>query len=49
MVRVDAFNKHSVTAYFMMNRSLELLPGAQDHMFGPQVDECHAVMFFKQI
>ena len=33
----------------MTERSHELLPGQQDHVFAPRVDECHAVALVKQI
>ena len=29
------------------NRSSQLFPGAQEHMFQPRADECHCVVLFK--
>ena len=39
----------SVLSHFMTSRTHELFPGVQEHMFQPQVDECHAVSLLKQI
>ena len=39
----------SVLGQFMTERSHELFPGAQEHMFQPRADECHAVRLLKQV
>ena len=39
----------SVLAQFMTERSHELFPGVQEHMFEPRADGCHAVSLLKQV
>ena len=39
----------SVLAQFMTERSHELFPREQEHMFEPREDECHAVTLLKQV
>ena len=39
----------SVLAHFMTERSHELFPGHQDHMFSARAGECHAVTLLKLI
>ncbi|KAF0298400.1 DNA transposase THAP9 [Amphibalanus amphitrite] len=39
----------SVLAQFMTERSHELFPGVQEHMFEPRAGGCHAVSLLKQV